>query len=558
MLTRIFQVLAWDNDLSPYEQKSVAATFMLQLEDLDRRSPEAGKIMNILSFLDPEGFDTEILVHKASGVLDRLKENDQGKKSSKLTSPLKHFWQKKSRRVIPEKISVSTQELCLQLEMLLALLGSTTKFPSSIRHLQQLSLIEEQTKRSPRVFRMHELIQMIVQDRMRVVKTQQLWFHCAESLVCNAFLQISNPGSHTRWKECESFIPHIEALTKWAEVHGEKGIWLGSANVALADYLRARGSYGDAEKIYKTSLDDLKRRLGPRHRDTLQATQDLASVYELQGRYKEAEELYSLALKETQDLLGPNNLQTLQNQQNLGIIYMHMGYYDKAEPLLRKALTGRTKRLGSEHKDSLRTAHNLASVLKNQSRFAEAESLFQTTLQKREEALPLDHQDTLSTVQELGSLRLAQGRLDDAKLLYERVLKGRENQYGPTHPQTFRTLQNIAVVYTEQGHHEMAEDFYTRALTGRAKSLGRDHPETLLTLQNLAILHERQERYDESERLFKDALQGFGKQLGSSHPNTIRTRARYAAFLEQRGRREEAAAVQAMRNESEARDAIQS
>ena len=219
---------------------------------------------------------------------------------------------------------------------------------------------------------MHELIQMMVQDRMRVDRTQQLWFLCAESLVCSAFLEISNPGSYTCWSECERFIPHIEALTKWAEAHGERGRSLGPANVALAEYFRARGRYGDAEAIYKSSLDDLKRESGPRHLGTLQANQDLASVYELQGRYKEAEELYSMALKETQKQLGSNNLQTLQNRQNLAIVYMHKGHYEKAEPLLRQALVGRTKRLGSENKDSLRTAHNLASVLKHQDRLAEA------------------------------------------------------------------------------------------------------------------------------------------------------------------------------------------
>ena len=558
MLTWSCQVFAWDNDLSSYEQKSVAATFMLQLEDLDRQSPDAGRIMKIISFLDPESFGTNILVHKASGLLEKLREIDQDTTSSRWAFPFKRAWQKKSNRTSLKRPPMRTQGIYQQLEMLLPLIESTAKLPASIRHLQQLSLIEEQVKGSPKTFRMHELIQMMVQDRMRIDKTQQLWFHCAESLVCNAFLAIPNPGSYTCWKECEIFIPHIEALTKWAEVHEEKSIWLRQTNVALAEYLRARGRYTDAETIYKSSLHDLRREVGLRDLDTLQATQDLASVYELQGRYKEAEELYGMALKETQDLLGSNNLRTLQNRQNLAIVYMHMGYYEKAEPLLHKALIGRTKRLGSEHKDSLRTAHTLASVLKHRNRLAEAEDLFQTTLRKREEALGPDHQDTLSTVQELGNLRLAQGRLVDAEQHYKRVLTGRETQYGPTHPQTFRTLQNIAVLYTEQGHYDLAEDFYTRALSGRIKVLGSEHPETLLTLQNLAILYERQARYDESERLFEDALKGFETQLGSSNPNTVRTRARYAVFLEQRGRKEEAAAVRAVGSKFETAEETQS
>ena len=229
---------------------------------------------------------------------------------------------------------------------------------------------------------MHELVQVMVQDRMRVDRTQQLWFHCAESLTCSAFLRISNPASYTCWSDCERFIPHIEALTRWADVHKERSHWLRPANSALAEYFRARGRYHDAEAIYKPSLDDLKREWGPRHLDTLQASQDLAGVYELQGRYEEAGELYSIALKETKKLLGSNDLQTLQNRQNLAIVYMHMGHYGKAEPLLREAIIGRTKRLGSEHKDSLRTAHNLASVLKHQNRLTETEDLFKISLEK--------------------------------------------------------------------------------------------------------------------------------------------------------------------------------
>ena len=61
--------------------------------------------MNILSFLDPDIFDTNVLVHKDSGVLESLKEDGQGKKSSNLVFPFNHFRQKKFKRTIPKRIS---------------------------------------------------------------------------------------------------------------------------------------------------------------------------------------------------------------------------------------------------------------------------------------------------------------------------------------------------------------------------------------------------------------------------------------------------------------------
>ena len=55
------QIIKWENDLSSYEQKSVAATFNLQFNELSRRSPDTSNLLKILSFLDPESICVDVI-----------------------------------------------------------------------------------------------------------------------------------------------------------------------------------------------------------------------------------------------------------------------------------------------------------------------------------------------------------------------------------------------------------------------------------------------------------------------------------------------------------------
>jgi len=62
-------MISWENDLSSYEQKSVAATFSAQLEGLELHSPNASNLLKVLSFFDPENIPLKMIIDGAGEVL---------------------------------------------------------------------------------------------------------------------------------------------------------------------------------------------------------------------------------------------------------------------------------------------------------------------------------------------------------------------------------------------------------------------------------------------------------------------------------------------------------
>jgi hypothetical protein len=58
----VWKIIAWENDLSTYEEKSVAVAFGIQLEELERRSSDFSNLLKVLSFLDPEHISLDMIV----------------------------------------------------------------------------------------------------------------------------------------------------------------------------------------------------------------------------------------------------------------------------------------------------------------------------------------------------------------------------------------------------------------------------------------------------------------------------------------------------------------
>jgi hypothetical protein len=70
-------VIGWENDLSTYEQKSVAATFSSQLDGLERQYPNASNLLKVLSFFDPESINIDIIAQGAAALRDKIAQEPQ-------------------------------------------------------------------------------------------------------------------------------------------------------------------------------------------------------------------------------------------------------------------------------------------------------------------------------------------------------------------------------------------------------------------------------------------------------------------------------------------------
>jgi tetratricopeptide (TPR) repeat protein len=523
-LVDLGKLISWDNNLSNYEQKSIAATFAAQLEELKCQSPDFSNLLTVLSFFDPESIPLHMLT---DGAEELQSQSASGSNSSGTIT-----------------VNDSAHIASSKLEALIVLICSPVQLQRAIRQLQHLSLVGYESNSDTSVLRIHDLIQSAIQESAQREEMHYGWFHVAAALACNAFRHVEDPSSSRCWAQCEMISPHIHSLTKWDDEHGAGNSGLDQVNIRIAKYLRSRGRYSEAEMLYKQVLKGREKLLGLEHRDTLRTVEGLAITHQEQGRYGEAEKLYGRALAGFVKLLGPDHPDTLLQVENIAVVYCKQGRYTEAEAQYGWALAGKEKLLGPNHLDTLGTVNNLAIVHDLQKRYNTAETLYERVLEGREQLLGPEDPDTLATVNNLAIVYRQQRRYKEAETMFRRALEGNEKLLGPEHPDNLQTMNNLANNYHSQGLYNEAETLYRRALTGNEKVLGPEHPNTLNIARNLANTYNAQGRHAEAETLYRRVLAGREKVLGPKHPATLRTVRRLSKLCRKRNRHEEAVLLQ--------------
>jgi tetratricopeptide (TPR) repeat protein len=495
------QIMSWENQMATYEEKSVTATFMTQLDDLERQSPDASNLLKILSFFDPESI-TLTMITQGAEALSRSLAPSTATSSDRVATPSDGFVFGKFifllRRTKPKRPELmdTVDHPQLQLKSLLHLILSPVHLQDAIMQLQNRSLINHIRIADTSVLRIHDLVISMVQESMRNRDAEREWFEIAVELACGAFQVVEDPTSYKCWSQCAMFAPHFYQLTKRA-TYGNQSVPVMKANVKIAAFLWSSGQYGEAERLYGQTLGFSERQFGMEHQETLIIVHNLAAVYESQGRYNEAETQYNHVLELRKMQLGSDHPDTLLTMHGLATVYEFQGRHGEAEMQFKHILTLREKKLGLYHQDTLRTMHGLAHVYESQGQHSTAETLYKRVLVLREEYLGLEHADTLSTIHSLAAVYESQ----ESKVLYERVLAFREHHLGSEHPDTLSTMHSLAALYESQGQHSEAEALYKHVVTFREKHLGLEHPDTLNTMHKLVLLHGFLGHYSEAKAL---------------------------------------------------------
>ncbi|KAK4251063.1 kinesin light chain [Corynascus novoguineensis] len=234
---------------------------------------------------------------------------------------------------------------------------------------------------------------------------------------------------------------------------------------------------------------------------TLNAIQHLGVLFEGQGRLGEAEAMYRRTLQGYDKALGPDHMLTVDTINKLGNVYRVQCRLEEAEAMYQRALQGYDKALVPDHTSTLGMVHDLGYIYADQGRLVEAEALYQRALQGRERVLGSNHTLTFETIQGIGNIYRAQHRLVDAERMFQRALQGKEKTLGPDHTSTLSAVHSLGNLYANQRRLLKAGAMYQRALQGYEKALGPDHSSTLITVHNLGNIYATQRRLDEAEQI---------------------------------------------------------
>jgi tetratricopeptide (TPR) repeat protein len=428
---------------------SVATTWSLSFEQVEKRSAAAADLLRLCAFLAPDAIPEEIVIKGASSYLG---EHLQG---------------------------VSEDEGLLD---------------EAIAVLRAYSLI----RRDPveKTLSIHRLVQAVLRDAMTEDKTK-LWTERTVLAVNKACPTVE----FATWPQWERYLPHAQAC---AELVGQGDLMLLEAGHLLNDtgfYLYERGRYTESELLYQHALAIREQQSGSQHPATAQSLDNLAALYREQGKYEQAEPLHQRALAICIHQLGPEHPHTATSLNNLAGLYQIQGKYELAEPLYQNALAIRKKTLGLHHPLTASSFNNLALLYQIQGQYEQAEPLYQRILVFREHQLGPEHPHTATSLNNLAGLYQIQGKYELAEPLLKRAFAIREQQLGLDHPYTATSLNNLAGFYYERGKYEQAEPLYQRALTIYKNSLGPQHPDTQRTRQNYAALLRAMGRGEEAKQL---------------------------------------------------------
>jgi tetratricopeptide (TPR) repeat protein len=455
---------------------SVATTWQLNFEEVERRSLLAAQILQVSSVWASDG-----------------------------------VWEAQLQRA--------------ELELVGAVDGLT--LAEGLAALASFSLIERNRENSS--YSIHRMVQEVVWHGLSNAQ-QQDWLQRVIGLFDNVF---PDPAKIDNWQFCGYIVPHVQAITLRLETQPIETLKLAHLFNQTGYFLDDQGRYTEVEPLYERALSICEQQLGADHPQTATSLNNLAGLYESMGRYAEAEPLYVLSLSIRKQQLGADHPDVAQSLNNSAALYCAMGRYAQAEPLYVLSLSIREQQLGADHPDTANSLNNLAKLYLAMGRYSEAEPLFVRALAIDEQELGADHPDTATSLNNLAGLfYLAMGRYPEAEPLYKRALSISEQQLGADHPDTASSLNNLAVLYVSMGRYAEAEPLYKRALSISKQQLGADHPSTATSLNNLAALYESMGCYAEAEPLFVGASIICFNSLGQDHPNTQTVIGNFFQFLQ--------------------------
>jgi tetratricopeptide (TPR) repeat protein/tRNA A-37 threonylcarbamoyl transferase component Bud32 len=311
---------------------------------------------------------------------------------------------------------------------------------------------------------------------------------------------------------------------------------LGVSFASLSEPKIAAQQYTRAREIFTE-------RLGPNHRDTLAAMNNLSMTYTAQGRPADAVQLQEETLALRQAYLGPDDPDTLISINNLAVGYNLVGRGADALALREQAVPLFHSRLGPDHRHTLALMANLAGSYYSEGRYADAVKLFEETLERQKIKPGPEHSDTLMTMTNLAAGYKALGRHTDALKIEEGVLALRRARLGPTHRHTLLSMSNIGSTYQSLGRHEEAFKLCEEVLALRKTHLGPLHEDTLQSLYNLGSGHAYLKRFEEAVKVHEEALTGRQARLGPKHPDTLESMLAVAAATASAGRSADAVPI---------------
>jgi Tfp pilus assembly protein PilF len=451
--------------------ESVARTWLLHFDSLQRDRPATIELLRLCAFLDPDAIDLDLFPAAADKVGATL--------SAALENPLERT------------------------ETVGALAGA--------------SLVTVLTYGWLRV---HRLVQAVTRDQLDSDQAAA-WVRRVLSLVGGAFPD--NPDDPLSWPMCARLAAHVIAISEYAEHYPDLAVATGYLLNFFGVYLAVSAQPSAARTIYERALAIREAAYGPDHPEVAVSLGNLANVQRQLGEPRAARANYERALAIDKAAYGPDHPEVAKTLTQLGVVQLELGELPAARANQERALAIAEAAYGPGHPEVASILINLGVVQRELSELSAARASFERALAINEAAYGPDHPEVAQALGNLGIIQRELGELPAARASQERTLAIKEAAYGPDHPEVAGTLINLGNVQWEMGDLSAARASHERALAIYEAVYGPDNPEVAKSLANLGSIELRSGELSAARASFERAVTIKEAVYGPDHPEVALT-----------------------------------
>lgn len=395
--TRQQELLQWLDDSADYSQ-SVAATWGLSFQALQKQAPQSLELLNLLAF-----FAADDIPHKL------LRDGTE---------------------LLPPSLA--------------AALADELEFDAIQAALKRYSLLESDPDQ--RTYSMHRLVQSVTRDRLSA-DTAKEFIAAAVRLVERVFPVALDDARN--WGECAQLLPHALTVTRFAEQVETASEETAFVLSLTSEYMKGRAQFVEAKAAMERAVALASKVFGATHSNVAVCQSKLGEVLFGLEDFVGAQACFEAALKvdEVQDPHHPNLAGHLIN---LGALHRKLGHAAQARAYLERVLQLADEGCEVDPHCRSNALNNLGGVLYDERDFAAAQLHYERALALDETYLPPDHLDVAITVNNLGKALHAQGNVASAKELYDRAHRIFHEYLGEQHPRTLEVSKNLRLLLSPQ------------------------------------------------------------------------------------------------------------
>jgi tetratricopeptide (TPR) repeat protein len=202
------------------------------------------------------------------------------------------------------------------------------------------------------------------------------------------------------------------------------------------------GQYSDALPLAEIILEQLTKRHGEDHGETVQALITLGYVQSNSGNRKKAIESYSKALALRILTLGPDNFYTIDLTHLIAELLIREGRLEEAHEILISFLP-RVRTIPQMKTHYARITYYLGEIATKQKKFSDAVEMLQESWGVVSKLYDSKHPDCISTMVACGKAFCKVGEMKRGSRLLHDAWALRSQTLGSNHPQTLEVLKLI-------------------------------------------------------------------------------------------------------------------